>query len=283
MTVRYDDDRKAWIVDNVTEISGTMFNNLLKWGQPYTPYDTGLFRHDIYDAGLDRLPTVISNNKDVLSNGFGKYVRLTNFDIVKRLKKFEVDLPDGVYSLKKLQDLGLSRLGSRPEDGGRFGDHAMPSNLYWKRYHVGLSNDLPWPEAAYVFGSVRFQMSDDTVFKFRDGKLHGVKGNIEIQEDNFDHRSYNIPPLASTIIHGAVGDDQNYDHVKMLFEGPGKELTFGNFDPGKNIGKVQGQSNSLGSQQQPSLQLDPTVHRLLSGDLSALDPEGRSRRTSCAC
>ena len=79
-----------------TEVTGTMFNNLLKWGQPYTPYDTGLFRHDIYDAGLDRLPTVISNNKDVLSNGFGKYVRLTNFDIVKRLKKFEVDLPDGV-------------------------------------------------------------------------------------------------------------------------------------------------------------------------------------------
>ena len=35
MTVRYDDDRKAWIVDNVTEISGIMFNNLLKWGQPY--------------------------------------------------------------------------------------------------------------------------------------------------------------------------------------------------------------------------------------------------------
>ena len=58
MAIRFDRRRNAWMIDDVTEVTGTMFNNLLKWGQPYTPYDTGLFRPDAHDAGLAELPTV---------------------------------------------------------------------------------------------------------------------------------------------------------------------------------------------------------------------------------
>ncbi|WP_136661864.1 hypothetical protein [Nitratireductor sp. XY-223] len=33
MTIRYDNKRKAWIFDDIGEVTGAMFNNLLKWGQ----------------------------------------------------------------------------------------------------------------------------------------------------------------------------------------------------------------------------------------------------------
>ena len=58
MTIRYDDNRRAWILDDVTQVTGAMFNNLLKWGQPYSPKDTGLFGPDANNAGLADLPTV---------------------------------------------------------------------------------------------------------------------------------------------------------------------------------------------------------------------------------
>ena len=266
MTIRYDSKRNAWIIDDVSEVTGAMFNNLLRWGQPYSPYDTGLFRHDVYDAGLDSLPTMIFDNRDVLTNGFGQNVQLLDFDVVKKLKRNKTELGDGSYTLKQLQTKGLSKTGHR-------GDHVIGTNLYLNQGRLGVSPRLGSDNAAYIFGSILFRLSEDTVFTFRDGRLTGARGRLELGEDNFDHESKNIPPLVSVGVHAAVGDHQNYEKVKMLFEGPGKELTFGNFDPDKNIGKVQGQSDSLGLQRQPSLQLDPTVHRLLSGDLSALDPE----------
>ena len=142
MTVRYDDDRKAWIVDNVTEISGTMFNNLLKWGQPYTPYDTGLFRHDIYDSGAAEPPIVVFKNADVLSNGFGQNVKLTDFDVVKKLGSESTGLNDGNYTLKQLQDMGLSRTG-------RSGDHVITTDLYVNQDKWGVRSELGSGNAAY--------------------------------------------------------------------------------------------------------------------------------------
>ena len=269
MPIAFDERRMAWIVDDVSEVTGVTLNNMLKWGQPYNPYQSELFRSDLYDSGAGEPPTIIFRNQDVLTNGFGQNVKLTDFDVLKNLLKQKTNLGDGEYNLKQLQDLGLSKTGDH-------GDHVISTDLYLNQRKLGVSPKLGWDDAAYIFGSVKFQLSDDTVFTIRNGKLAHVDGRLELWGDNFDHGSSSVPGIVSVLVHGALGDDQNFDKVKMLFEGPGKRLTFGDKEL---VPFVPGNNEENEALQQPTnprrLHLTPTMHRLMSGDLSALEPENR--------
>ena len=274
MPITFDEKRKAWIVDDVSEVTGVTLNNMLKWGQPYNPYQSELFKNALYDSGVGEPPTIIFRTEDVLTNGFGQNVKLTDFDVLKNLRNKNTSLGDGTYSLKQLQDLGLSKTGDR-------GDHVIGTNLYLNQHKLGVSPKLGWDDAAYVFGSVLFQLSDDTAFTIRNGQIAHVDGNLGLREDNFDHKSKNVPRIVSVLVHGALGDDQNFDQVRMLFEGPGKRLTFRNKElaplvRGNNDKKdrpTPGRQQQLKDSRQ--LHLNPTMRRLMSGDLSALDPENR--------
>ena len=48
----------AWIVDDVSKVTGVTLNNMLKWGQPYKPYQSELFKSDLYDSGAGEPPTI---------------------------------------------------------------------------------------------------------------------------------------------------------------------------------------------------------------------------------
>lgn len=122
MAITWNNDRRSWIFDDVTEVEPGYFDNLLKYGQPYTPYEPE-FRHDLYDGeNMITSPAVVFNNQDVLTHGFGQNIQLTDFDVVQNLQSNGANIPDGIYSLTQLQEMGLSR-------AGQFGDHAMGTNL----------------------------------------------------------------------------------------------------------------------------------------------------------
>ena len=212
----------------------------------------------MYDSGAAEPPKIVFNNEDVLMRGFGQRIELQDFDVIRNLRTKQMSLADGKYTLKQLQKLGLSK-------PGRSGDHVITTDLYLNQDRLGVSEELGAGNAAYVFGSIKFQLADNTIFDIKDGRLEGVEGRIQLKEDNFDHESANIPGIVSVLVHGALGDDQNFDHVKMLFEGPGKKLTYKNSE-----------FESLAQPKNPRrLHFTPTMRRLMSGDLSALDPENR--------
>ena len=218
MAITWDNDKRAWIFDDVTEVDQFHFNNLLKWGQPYNPYEPG-FRHDLYDGEhMIISPTVIFNNQDVLTHGYGQNIQLTDFDVVKNLQEDGANIPNGTYTLIQLQNLGLS-------SPGQFGDHAMGTNLYLNQSGVGVSPNLGAGTAAYVFGSIRLQMSNDSTFIIENGQLVSVNGRIELQPDNFNHESTTLPEWVSAIVAIVAGDTVNFDEVIMLYEGQGAERT----------------------------------------------------------
>ena len=135
MSITFDEKRKSWIVDDVSKVTGVTLNNMLKWGQPYNPYQSGLFKSDLYDSGAGEPPTIIFRTEDVLTNGFGQNVKLTDFDVLKNLRNKNTNLSDGTYSLKQLQNLGLSKTGDR-------GDHVIGTDLYLNQDKLGVSPKL---------------------------------------------------------------------------------------------------------------------------------------------
>ena len=156
MTIQFDRKRRAWIADDITEVTGTVFNNLLKWGQPYNPYQAGLFEHEVYDSGAAEPPKIVFNNEDVLTRGFGQRIELQDFDVIRNLRTKQMSLADGKYTLKQLQKLGLSK-------PGRSGDHVITTDLYLNQDRLGVSEELGAGNAAYVFGSIKFQLADNTI------------------------------------------------------------------------------------------------------------------------
>lgn len=224
MPITWDNDRRAWVFDDVTEVEPGHFNNLLQWGQPYTPYEPG-FRHDLYDGDHTiTSPTVIFSNQDVITHGFGQNIQLTDFDVVQNLQQNGANVPNGTYTLTQLQNMGLSA-------PGQFGDHAMGTNLYINQGGVGVSSQLGAGTAAYVFGSIRFQMSENTTFVIENGQLVSVDGSIELQPDNFNHESSTLPDWVSAIVAVGAGDTVNFDEVVILYEGEGADRTVSRIIP----------------------------------------------------
>lgn len=225
MAISWDENRRAWVFDDVTEVEPGHFNNLLNYGQPYDPSETGLFRHDLYDGGnFITSPTVIFYNQDVISNGFGLNIQLSDFDVVQNLQQNGANIVDGTYTLAQLQQLGLSA-------PGQFGDHAMGTNLYINQAGIGVTSNLGAGTAAYVFGSVRFQISDDTTFVIENGQLVSVDGHIELQDEDFNHESATLADWFSAIVAVSVGDTANFDEVFILYEGQGSERTISQIIP----------------------------------------------------
>lgn len=196
----------------------------MQWGQPYTPYEPD-FRHDLYDGDhMITSPTVIFNNQDVITHGFGQNIQLTDFDVVQNLQQNGASVSDRTYTLSQLQDMGLSA-------PGQFGDHAIGTNLYLNQGGVGVSSQLGAGTAAYVFGSIRFQMSEDTTFVIENGQLVSVDGSIELQPDNFNHESSTLPDWVSAIVAVGAGDTVNFDEVVILYEGEGADRTISRIIP----------------------------------------------------
>ncbi len=71
----YDEDRSAWVADDVAYVTGDNLNNLLRFGQPFDPNSrlTGRFyRHDLEGTVGDIGPTVIFDQYNVLTRGLAK-------------------------------------------------------------------------------------------------------------------------------------------------------------------------------------------------------------------
>jgi len=220
----------------------THFDNLLRYGQPYDPnnhFESQFYRHDLEGAIGD--PIVQFAQEDVFLNGFGQDIKFDDFDLVKDLRagNYNAQLQANVsYTLSDLQGLGISTPAFR--EGVDYGQHALGTDLYLvasNRPDPGISPNFSRAEAAYIFGSVRYEISPDTTFTIRDGELV-IDGAIRLQNDNFDHDSGTINNLSSSIfvdifhIKGGeniistavqllLGDEVNFDKVLIIYEGEG--------------------------------------------------------------
>ena len=220
---RYDAATKSWIAEDITKVNGDHFNNLLRFGQPYNPnnyFDQRFYRSDLESVITE--PTVRFDNSNVLLRGFGKKVSFDDFDLVKNLKagKFNCDLQEGrVYTLKELQGLGISP--SKLVGNIDYGQHAQGKSLYlWKLDDPGVASTYNGTDAAYIFGSVRFQISNDTTFRIQGGKLY-VDGKIELQDDAFKHESGALSPWVSALVQAGMGDYAAFDKVLIVYDGQG--------------------------------------------------------------
>lgn len=213
-------------------ISGDQFNNLLRFGQPFDPNNhlTGQFyRHDLEGSVASPGPTVISDQENVMTQGYGSKFNFDDFDLVRDLRSgaYSSQLQEGqTYTLSDLQTLGISRpvIGSNGQD---YGDHALSTDLY--------GTDSPYPgtdrpaEMAYIFGSVRYRNSEDTTFRIVDVELV-VNGHIELFDDNFNHVG-GRHPWVSAIVHVGAGDYAAFPKVVILYEGEGAERSISQVIP----------------------------------------------------
>ncbi|MCA3234816.1 MAG: hypothetical protein INH06_21305 [Cupriavidus sp.] len=229
----YDPERTAWIADDLNYVTGTHFNNLLKFGQPWDPnnyYGRKFYKAELEGIIPDLGPTVILSQEDVYLNGFGRNIKFDDFELVKNLKKgyYSDKLLTGrSYTLSELQVLGISpvKIGGNGQD---YGDHALSTTLYgniWGGQDPFIQPGARYPiEAAYIWGSVRFQISQDTVFRF-DGNRLSVEGKIQILSDDFNHEG-SLPPIVSAFVQALFGDTANYEKVIILYEGEGVRRSY---------------------------------------------------------
>ncbi|MCF2869851.1 hypothetical protein L0664_02110 [Octadecabacter sp. G9-8] len=220
----YDPIANAWRCDDVRYTSGGDFNNLLQYGQPFDPNNniTGQFfiqeiAYNVPAAG----PTVIFQQENVLTMGFGKNITFDDFDVVKNIKAGLHDdtLVEGqVYTLAELKTLGVSPevIGANGQD---YGDHALSTNLYGTGTPYPGTSTYP-DEMAYIFGSVRFQISDDSTFQIVDGELV-TSGRVELFSDDFNHESSSLSPWLSAFVAVIAGEAVNWERVEILYEGQG--------------------------------------------------------------
>jgi len=218
----YDPARNAWVADDVRYVTGENFNNLLRFGQPFNPsnvYTGQFYIHEIEGLVPPDGPTVIFSQENVLTRGFGWNIDFDDFDLVKDLKSgvYSGQLQEGqVYTLSDLQALGIS-LPVIGENGQDYGDHALSTNLYGTgSVYPGASYPA---EMAYIFGSLRVRISQDTTFRLVNGQLV-IDGEIELFEDNFNHEG-GLPPFISAIVQIGFGDVANFERVFILYEGEG--------------------------------------------------------------
>lgn len=227
---RYDTKTNSWIADDVTKVTGTHFNNLLLYGQPYNPnniYDSFFYRADLEGKILN--PQIRFDQGQVIIKAFGNRVSFDSFDIVKKIKagNYNDKLTEGTtYSLAELQSMGISV--PKVVNGLDFGDHAENFTLYAADSeldyaglkYAGVSDGFPKMEAAYIFGSVRFQISSDTKFTISNGNLI-VDGKIELQNDEFKHESGALPQIISRTVHVLAGDYDPFGSVIITYQGDG--------------------------------------------------------------
>ena len=220
----YDPSLNAWLVDDVTYVTGEDFNNLLRYGQPFNPsniYTGQFYIHEIEDIVPALGPTVIFSQYNVLTEGIGSSIDFDDFDLVKDLKAgvYSAQLEEGrVYTLSELQALGISPqvIG---ENGQDYGDHALSTDLYGTgQVYPGASSPFEW---AYIFGSIRVRISEDTTFSIVDGKLV-IDGRIELFDDDFNHVG-GLPPVLSALVQLGAGDVASFERVLLVYEGEGPE------------------------------------------------------------
>ncbi|MGH0004871.1 Hint domain-containing protein, partial [Pseudovibrio ascidiaceicola] len=218
----YDTSKDAWVADDINFVKGDDFNNLLRFGQPFDPSNhfTGRFyRHDLVENTPELGPTVIFSQENVITHGYGSNISFDDFKLVKDFNsgKYSKKLQEGTtYTLSDLQSIGISPPDIK-SNGQDYGDHALSTDLY------GTGDPYPGSdrplEMAYIFGSVRYEISPDTTFKIVDGKLV-IDGHIRLTEDNFNHTG-GVPDLLSAVVQVGAGDHSNFERVLIQYEGEG--------------------------------------------------------------
>lgn len=286
----YDPSLNAWLVDDVTYVTGEDFNNLLRYGQPFNPsniYTGQFYIHEIEDIVPALGPTVIFSQYNVLTEGIGSSIDFDDFDLVKDLKAgvYSAQLEEGrVYTLSELQALGISPqvIG---ENGQDYGDHALSTDLYGTgQVYPGASSPFEW---AYIFGSIRVRISEDTTFSIVDGKLV-IDGRIELFDDDFNHVG-GLPPVLSALVQLGAGDVASFEEsclfmrAKAPKEDSSKSSTEMNVSSQALSSPPRMRPRSPSSRSSPATLFSPTTRTGRLFPVASGAPSARKSPTSWTC
>ncbi|SFG41269.1 Ca2+-binding protein, RTX toxin-related [Roseobacter denitrificans OCh 114] len=233
----YDASTNTWNVIDANEFSKSHLDNIYRIGQPFDPEDriTGV----LADSTLGNIdtkqntPTVhFQKQSDLLVDRVGTRINFDDFDIVKHLEAglYDAQLDVGrAYSLTDLQDLGISPQ-SINDDGRDYGDHAQGATAYpW----AAINGDIyagGSPDVMYMFGSSRFQISQDTTFTIEQSGSVVVNGKIELQYDDFDFESRNVDSTVNNILKRTqVGGEDG--KVNLTYGGEGAVRSYSTTTP----------------------------------------------------
>ena len=70
----------TWMVDDITDFFSGDMNNLLQYGQPYTPYMPEFDR----DSPFNNDVSVTFSQSDVMTNGYGESISASDFPVVSQ-------------------------------------------------------------------------------------------------------------------------------------------------------------------------------------------------------
>jgi len=209
--MRYENG--TWLVDDISDFWSGNMNDLLQYGQPYSPY-TPQFDHSMPfspDISLTFLQT------DVMQNGYGASISASSFPIVQQWVNGEHDVGSGIFHFPDLVAAGT--VDSR--------DRIISAHLYPFPGNIS-SGDIPPVEAAYIHGSVGFALMEDTTF-YRLAGYSWVVAEIGALSDNFDYESSRIPPALNAMVSVLLGPDEISVNlpIPILFSGDGKVSSSG--------------------------------------------------------
>lgn len=249
--VYFDSTKNAWVFNNLNKFNATTMVNILQYGQLYHIADTANFdvafynqiRNQYQQAEVSGLsiaqPKIILPQSDAMLE-FGNGIKIEDFDAYKKFNKDNPligALSDGAYSYVDLRSKGIF-------DNGEIriaGDNKVTTNFYGSdsKFTDAITTDA-WFKAAYILGSVQFELSSDTKFIKQNGQLY-IDGDIRLvgassygASENFDFNGGNsevqflnewvIEPL-SIMKNQGYGLYPQYQHQVMIeYNGIGKKF-----------------------------------------------------------
>ncbi len=203
MAWSFDENSLKWYASEYSDLNMTTANNLLAYGQPWQPNDAGKFNNVIYSSYKNTgNVTVEMPQNQVMTYGYGSGVTLNDFGISNYLGK-DVNLANGYYTKQDLIDEGIATSS----------DFAVGSQLYIPVFDIADGNIFE----AYVHGTVRFGIGNDSRFVVVDGKLVEIEADLRAYDDNFDFESSTIPDWLNGAVLSAVGPDGELPQGAKVF------------------------------------------------------------------
>lgn len=223
MSWSYSTASKAWVCTSYSDLNYAQINNLAEYGQPRSPYENGYVHTFTPDFGN---VAVEMTQLEVMTNGYGKDITATSFDVVNRfLAKADVPLFGGVFGGAALPQGNLTFDDLVTRRFATATDRFIGGSLYpWSWGHLPAGS-IDAGDAAYIHGTVGFALIKAGTRFVNTGTSRRVEAEIGALDDNWDFESSNrVAQAANAVVAAALGPD-HYNltaPIRIRFTGAGR-------------------------------------------------------------
>ena len=213
MTWTLDSSKKVWKCSSYSDLHYAAINNLAEYGQPKSPYERG-FDHNFVPDFANVI--VEMTQLEVMTNGYGRDVKVESFPIVNRFLSEKLPLGHGNYDFDQLVRAGFAKKSER----------WIKSNLYgWGGYGV-QAGSIDSADAAYIHGTISLALLKATRFISSPG-LRRIDAEMGAGDDNWDFNSSSIQRVVNAAVATLFGPDHyNLEApIQIRFRGHGRRAS----------------------------------------------------------